>query len=129
MGKDLLDTTDVEASVYGVAAEDSATRIDFVPNEGKAKSLDVLWRCYEGGKRYRLLAAVREEEGEFISYCLSLPGAVSCGDTAKEALESLREAVAGCILSYRDVGQEIPWTDASGSKDEYDSAEWIDVDV
>ena len=80
-------------------------------------------------KRYRVCVAVNEEDGEFASYCLSLPGAVSCGDSKKEALGNIREAVAECILSYRDMGKEIPWTEASGSKDEYDFAKWIDVDV
>ena len=70
-----------------------------------------------------------KEDGEFVSYCLNLPGAVSCGDSQAEALENLREAVEGCIESYLDAGERIPWIEPSSSKDEYDFAEWIDVDV
>lgn len=129
MTEALARTEDIQASEYGVAIEDSSIRLGPVPDRTEGKEIKLTWSSYEPGKRYRLLAAVKEEEGEFSSYCLSLPGAVSCGDSPKEAMENLREAVAGCILSYRDAGQEIPWADASGSKDEYDFTEWIGVDV
>ena len=80
-------------------------------------------------KSYRVLAAVKKEDEDFISYCLNLPGAASCGGSVEQAIENLREAIAGCILSYRDAGEDIPWTEPSGSEEEYVFAEWIDVDV
>ena len=129
MAKFAVGTEDIQASEYGVAVKDRSILVGSVPDKTKGREIELAWRCYEPGKRYRLLAAISEEEGEFVSLCLGLPGAVSCGDTVKEALENLREAVVGCILSYRDAGQEIPWADASGSKDKYDFTEWIAVDV
>ena len=111
-----------EASVYIGSA--GSSYIDVVSGESarKPSPREITWTL-------RLLAGLNKEGGEFVSYCLSLPGAVSCGSTRKEALENLREAVVGCILSYREAGQGIPWADASGSKDKYDFAEWIAVDV
>ena len=129
MTQALPSTADSKAFEYGVASKYGYIRTGSAPDESESKKPDLLWRSYNPGERYRVLAAVKKEEGEFVSYCLSLPGAVSCGDTAEEAIENLRKAVAGCILSYRDAGQEIPWTDASGSDDKYDFTEWIDVDV
>ena len=118
-----------KAFEYGVAGQRGCIRTGSAPDESESKKPDLLWSSHNPGERYRVCAAVNKEEGEFVSYCLSLPGAVSCGDTAEEAIENLRKAVAGCILSYGDAGQEIPWTDASRSKDEYESTEWIDVDI
>lgn len=42
--------------------------------------------------RYQLTAVVREEDGVYVSRCLELEVA-SCGDTPKEALAMLRDAV------------------------------------
>ncbi len=129
MTEQTVGTRDIEASVYGVAIqeEDALMTVGIDKAEKGVKILS--WKSSEPGKRYRILAGVKEEGGEFVSYCLNLPGAVSCGDSLQEAVENLREAVAGCISSYLEAGKEIPWTQAPGSKDEYDFAKWIDVDV
>ena len=42
--------------------------------------------------RYRLTAMVWEEDGVYVSRCVELEVA-SCGDTPKEALAMLREAI------------------------------------
>lgn len=42
--------------------------------------------------RYRLTAMVREEDGVYVSRCVELEVA-SCGDTPKEAVAILREAI------------------------------------
>ncbi|MEN6518306.1 MAG: type II toxin-antitoxin system HicB family antitoxin [Methanospirillum sp.] len=42
--------------------------------------------------RYQLTAVVWEEDGVYVSKCLELEVA-SCGDTPKEALAMLREAI------------------------------------
>ncbi len=130
MTESLLETTDIEASEYSVVMQEKDAPIVFdVDKARKQAKILLAWESCEPGKRYRIFAGVKKEDGEFISYCLNLPGAVSCGDSLREAIENLREAVAGCIGSYLDAGKQIPWIEASGSKDEYDFAEWIDVDV
>ena len=129
MTEQTVGTRDIEASVYGVAAQEKDARIAFDVDKAEKRVKILSWKSSEPGKRYRILAAARKEDGTFVSYCLNLTGAVSCGDSLQEAVENLREAVAGCISSYLEAGKEIPWTEAPGSKDEYDFAEWIDVDV
>jgi predicted RNase H-like HicB family nuclease len=39
------------------------------------------------------------EEGGFVVSCPSLPGCHSQGDSTKEALKNIREAIAGCLES------------------------------
>ena len=122
-------TRDIEASVYGVAIQEEDALMTVGVDKAEKGLKRLSWKFSEPGKSYRILAGVKEEGGEFVSYCLNLPGAASCGDSLGEAVENLREAVAGCISSYLEAGKEIPWTKAPGSKDEYDFAKWIDVDV
>ncbi|MCD4823965.1 MAG: type II toxin-antitoxin system HicB family antitoxin [Phycisphaerae bacterium] len=69
----------------------------------------------------------RDEDGEFFSYSPSLPGAVSQGDTADEALENLTDALAGCITSYLDSGESIPWVDEPEKPKDAVITKWIDV--
>ncbi len=60
--------------------------------------------------QYHALGIVERDEGKkFFSYSPSLLGAASQGDTPQEALENLKEALAGCIESYVDNGEKIPW--------------------
>ena len=129
MTEQTVGTRDIEASVYSIAIQEEDALIT-VGADKAGKQVEILsWKSSEPGKRYRVLAAVREEDDAFVSYCLNLPGAASCGDSLDKAVENLREAVAGCIGSYLDAGKQIPWTEPSGSKDEYDFTQWIDVDV
>ena len=129
MTEQTVGTQDIKASVCGVAIQEEDAQTVFDVDRTKKWVKTLSWKSSEPGKRYRILAGVREEGGEFVSYCLNLPGAASCGDSLDKAVENLREAVAGCIGSYLDGGKQIPWTEPSGSKDEYDFAQWIDVDV
>ncbi len=41
----------------------------------------------------------KDEEGNFVMECPELPGCLSEGDTLEKALESINEAIAGCITS------------------------------
>lgn len=129
MTKQTVDTRDIKASVYGVAVQEKDARKAFGADRTENPVKRLSWKASEPGKRYRVFAGVKKEGGEHVSYCLNLPGAVSCGDSRDKAVENLREAVAGCIKSYLDAGKQIPWIKPLGSKDEYDFTEWIDVDV
>ena len=42
------------------------------------------------------------EEGGYIASCPALPGCHSEGDTVEEALDNIREAIAGCIESLNE---------------------------
>ena len=39
----------------------------------------------------------RDEDGMWIVQCPSIPGCVSQGKTREEALENIRDAIAGCL--------------------------------
>lgn len=39
----------------------------------------------------------RDEDGMWVIECPSIPGCVSQGGTREEALENIREAIAGCL--------------------------------
>ncbi len=47
-------------------------------------------------------------QGCFV-YVPGLPGCASQGDTIEEALENIREALKGCMESYLEHDEVIPW--------------------
>ncbi len=48
-----------------------------------------------------LVTLERDETGVIVAECPSIPGCVSQGDTESEALENIREAIAGCLATRR----------------------------
>jgi predicted RNase H-like HicB family nuclease len=44
-----------------------------------------------------LVTVERDEDGAWVVECPSIPGCVSQGKTRQEALENVREAIAGCL--------------------------------
>ena len=48
------------------------------------------------------VALVEADEGGYIVSCSALPGCHSQGDTAKEALENINEAIEGCLESLSE---------------------------
>ena len=48
------------------------------------------------------------DDGTFSVYVPDLPGCVSTGRTREEAIESIREAIAGHIRTLRDLGEPVP---------------------
>jgi predicted RNase H-like HicB family nuclease len=57
--------------------------------------------------RYRVLID-QDEDGYFVAEAPSLPGCVSQGDTRQEALENIREAIAGYLESLTEHEEPIP---------------------
>lgn len=57
--------------------------------------------------RYTVLIEVNVEGGYTITVP-SLPGCVTQGDTLEEAIENVREAIAGYIETLKDLGKPIP---------------------
>ena len=41
----------------------------------------------------------QDEDGRYVAECLDLPGCLSEGETMKEALENISEAIVGCLKS------------------------------
>jgi predicted RNase H-like HicB family nuclease len=50
----------------------------------------------------------KAKDGIFSVYVPDLPGCVSCGDTPGEAIDSIREAIAGHIQTLREFGEPVP---------------------
>ena len=52
---------------------------------------------------------IPEDDGTFSVIVPDLPGVESCGDTEAEAIENVKEALAGVMAEYHDSGDEVPW--------------------
>lgn len=57
--------------------------------------------------KYRVLIE-QDEDGFFVAEVPSLPGCVSQGQTRQEALENIREAIAGYLESLEDHHEPVP---------------------
>jgi predicted RNase H-like HicB family nuclease len=77
-----------------------------------------------------LVSFIPEEDGTWSAVVLNLPGAGSCGQTKEEALENVREAIAGLLESYAEDGTSPPWSDPA-SEDIPDNSKfaWIVVNA
>ena len=64
-------------------------------------------------RAYRCHVCVVRDDDRWSVMVLNLPGTGSCGDTEQEAMENVREAIAGVIESYCEHDEEIPWTDSN----------------
>lgn len=51
-----------------------------------------------------------EPEGGYSVHCLDLAGIVSQAETAREAIDNIKEAITGALASFKESGQEIPYT-------------------
>ena len=49
-----------------------------------------------------------DETGGYVVSCPSLPGCYSQGETIKEALANIKEAISLCLEDMRSEGEEIP---------------------
>ena len=57
--------------------------------------------------KYRVLIE-QDEDGAFVAICPSLPGCISQGNTRKEALANIKDAIDGYIASLKKHGEPIP---------------------
>ena len=48
------------------------------------------------------------EDGFWVAECPSLPGCVSQGESREVAINNIREAIEGYVLSLQDDGLEVP---------------------
>ncbi len=58
------------------------------------------------GLKYRVL--IEPDEDGYVAEVPSLPGCISEGDTRHEALENVREAIAGYLESLEAHGDPVP---------------------
>lgn len=88
------------------------------------------WRSFESGKAYRCRVLVNEEDdGGFSVFALRLPGTISQGDTFDEAIANIRDALAGSIRTYMEMGRTVPWKDVDVDDRKNSEERWILVNV
>jgi len=49
----------------------------------------------------------RDEDGVWVVECPSIPGCISQGRTRDEALENIKEAIAGCLEVRAEMGMPL----------------------
>jgi len=49
-----------------------------------------------------------DEDGVFVAECPTLPGCISQGPTRSEALNNIKEAIAGYLFSLEKHGEAVP---------------------
>jgi predicted RNase H-like HicB family nuclease len=57
--------------------------------------------------RYRVLIE-QDEDGFYVAEVPALPGCISQGETRREALDNVREAIAGYLESLQDHQEPVP---------------------
>ncbi|HEX4122182.1 MAG TPA: type II toxin-antitoxin system HicB family antitoxin [Verrucomicrobiae bacterium] len=57
--------------------------------------------------KFRVLLET-DEDGVFVAECPSLPGCISQGSTRTEALENIKDAIAGYLASLQKHNEPVP---------------------
>ena len=57
--------------------------------------------------RYRVLIE-QDEDGVYVAEVPALPGCISQGQSRSEAIDNIKEAIAGYLESLRDHGDPVP---------------------
>ena len=57
--------------------------------------------------KYRILIE-QDEDGFFVAECPSLPGCISQGQTRKEAIDNIQDAIKGYLESLKKHDEPIP---------------------
>ena len=57
--------------------------------------------------KYRILLE-QDEDGFFVAECPSLPGCISQGQTRKEAIDNIQDAIKGYLESLKKRDEPIP---------------------
>jgi len=50
----------------------------------------------------------QDEDGMFIAKCSTLPGCISQGNTRKEAIKNIKDAMEGYLISLKKHNEPIP---------------------
>ena len=57
--------------------------------------------------RYRVVIE-QDEDGVFVVECPALPGCISQGSSRQEAVDNIKDAIAGYLESLRKHGEPVP---------------------
>jgi predicted RNase H-like HicB family nuclease len=68
-----------------------------------------------------------EGEGGFSAVAAGLPGVASQGETERQALANIAEALAGVISVYKESGGKVPWADRPREPEPGAITRWVFV--
>ena len=69
-----------------------------------AEAAEYLYRI---GMKFRVHVET-DEDGVFVAECPTLPGCISQGQTRNEALNNIKDAIAGYLVSLEKHGEAVP---------------------
>jgi predicted RNase H-like HicB family nuclease len=81
------------------------------------------------GHTYGFLVRIVPEDDGFYAEGMNLPGAVSEGETKEEALKNITEALQALVASYKESGEEIPWSPAPQEQHPKAEIHWVTFDA
>lgn len=120
------DTATGSRSAGGIVAAEPPD-IQTVPELPQANSAG--WRKPDPVEYRCEIRLCPEPEGGYSVYVPELPGVVSEGETAEEAVRNIAEALRGSLRTYRQERQPIPWRKDAGPLQDDESRFWIAVNV
>lgn len=77
--------------------------------------IKTLQKCYKAHQEYELIASFYRCDDRVCVYSNNLPGCLSWGNNFEHAEEMIKEAFVGCLESYIDSSQEIPFFNPESS--------------
>jgi predicted RNase H-like HicB family nuclease len=88
--------------------------IEMPVREGSVIAADIKlspWESFEHETAFecRVILLPEAEDGGYSAHCVNLPGVISQGETAQEAIENIIEAFRETVLHYREAKATIPW--------------------
>jgi predicted RNase H-like HicB family nuclease len=99
--REVIDTLNQGQVVFSVALGDI---IESLKGQVKTLSNDRKYNVKVGKKRCPVILHADTEDGGYWVEAVGIPGCVSQGDTVEEALEMIKDSIAGClsVLSEKD---------------------------
>ncbi len=81
-------------------------------------------------KRVYPAQLLRDESGKLVIRVPDVPGCLTTGRTVEEALDNIRDALAGCLCTLEDVGKQLPQaSDPARIQAEGGTVVLVDVDL
>ena len=111
------------AAFFPVEASDNVTWPD------SASTRKAVWSKPEPAEYRCEIRLCGEPEGGYSVYAPELPGVVTEGETAEEAVRNVAEALRGTLRTYREDNQPIPWKKDGEPLQQSETRRWIVVHV
>jgi predicted RNase H-like HicB family nuclease len=87
------------------------------------------WKGHHGNLYRCQVYLYHEKEGGFSAVAAGLPGVASQGETERQALANVAEALAGVISVYKEGGGKVPWADKPREPEPGAITRWVFVNA